>query len=177
MRGTNQAAPVLLWLHRGPGGAERPLFRYFNGKLEKHFLVAYWDQRGAGRSLDAKSNPQDLTIAQHIRDLDQVVDHLRRTLGQDKIVLMGHSWGAALGLLYVQAHPDKVSTLVLVITLGRNSKWIKYVFSNGSIRTSGASQTQLLDYATHLLEDIMKHDRQPSKPTAESELAAVHRAY
>src|SRR5215470_5870779 len=97
-RGANPTAPILLWLHGGPGGAERPLFRYFNGKLENHFLVAYWDQRGAGRSFDAKSNPQDLTVAQHINDLDEVVDHLRRTLGQDKIVLIGHSWGAALGL-------------------------------------------------------------------------------
>ena len=113
-RGANPAAPILLWLHGGPGGAERPLFRYFNGQLEKHFLVAYWDQRGAGRSFDAKSNPQDVTVAQHITDLDQVVDHLRRTFGQDKIVLMGHSWGAALGLLYTQAHADKVSALVLV---------------------------------------------------------------
>ena len=112
-RGSNAAAPVLLWLHGGPGGAERPLFRYFNGKLEKHFVVAYWDQRGAGRSFDAKSSPQDLTVAQQFRDLDEVVDHLRRTLGQDKIVLMGHSWGAALGLLYSQAHADKVSALVL----------------------------------------------------------------
>jgi len=113
-RGANAAAPVLLWLHGGPGGAERPLFRYFNGKLEEHFLVGYWDQRGAGRSFDGKSDPHDLTVAQHIHDLDQVVDHLRRTFGQNKIVLMGHSWGAALGLLYTQAYADKVSALVLV---------------------------------------------------------------
>jgi len=108
IRGAERTAPVLLWLHGGPGGAERPLFRYFNGDLEKRFVVVYWDQRGAGRSFDPKADPHRLTIAQHLADLDTVVDHLRQSLGQNKIVLMGHSWGAALGLLYTQAHPEKV---------------------------------------------------------------------
>jgi proline iminopeptidase len=111
-RGADRSAPVLLWLHGGPGGAERPLFRYFNSELENHFVVVYWDQRGAGRSFDPKADPHRLTIAQHVVDLDAVVDHLRQSLGQDKIILMGHSWGAALGLLCAQAHPDKVSAFI-----------------------------------------------------------------
>ena len=111
-RGADRSAPVLLWLHGGPGGAERPLFRYFNSELENHFVVVYWDQRGAGRSFDPKADPHRLTIDQHVVDLDAVVDHLRQSLGQDKIILMGHSWGAALGLLYAQAHPDKVSAFI-----------------------------------------------------------------
>ena len=111
-RGADRSAPVLVWLHAGPGGAERPLFRYFNSELENHFVVVYWDQRGAGRSFDPKADPHRLTIAQHVVDLDAVVDHLRQSLGQDKIIVMGHSWAAALGLLYAQAHPDKVSAFV-----------------------------------------------------------------
>src|SRR5262245_36162970 len=50
IRGPARSAPLLLWLHGGPGGPERPLFRYFNSDLERHFLVAYLDQRGTGRS-------------------------------------------------------------------------------------------------------------------------------
>lgn len=114
IRGPDRRAPVFLWLHGGPGGSERPLFRYFNSDLEDHFLVAYWDQRGAGRSFDPKDDPRRLTIARHLADLDTVVDHLRQSFGQEKIVLIGHSWGAALGLLYAQAHPDKVSALFAV---------------------------------------------------------------
>ena len=41
IRGADRGAPVLLWLHGGPGGAERPLFRYYNHELEDHFVVAY----------------------------------------------------------------------------------------------------------------------------------------
>ncbi|WP_174627697.1 alpha/beta fold hydrolase [Candidatus Methylobacter favarea] len=113
-RGADRHAPLLLWLHGGPGGAERPLFRYFNSDLEDHFVVAYWDQRGAGRSFDPQADPQRLTIARHLADLDVIVDHLRQSLSQEKIALIGHSWGAALGLLYTQSHPDKVSALMAV---------------------------------------------------------------
>jgi pimeloyl-ACP methyl ester carboxylesterase len=111
-RGADRRAPLLLWLHGGPGGAERPLFRYFNGDLEEHFVVAYWDQRGAGRSYDPEADPRRLTIARHLADLDLVVEHLRRSLGREKVVLIGHSWGTALGLLYSRAHPEKVSAFL-----------------------------------------------------------------
>jgi pimeloyl-ACP methyl ester carboxylesterase len=110
LRGANAAAPVLLWLHGGPGGAERPLFRQFNGDLERDFVVAYLDQRGAGRSFDVDADPARLTIRQHLEDLDRVVDHLRDSFETRRIALVGHSWGSALGLLYAASHPDKVST-------------------------------------------------------------------
>jgi pimeloyl-ACP methyl ester carboxylesterase len=115
--GMDRTAPVLLWLHGGPGGPERPLFRYFNSPLEEHFVVSYWDQRGAGRSYNPRADPHKLTIDRHLADLDIVVDHLRRSLGRRQIGLIGHSWGGALGLLYAKAHPDKLSALVAVAPL------------------------------------------------------------
>ncbi len=117
IRGTHRHAPALLWLHGGPGGPEQPLFRHFNGDLEDRFVVAYWDQRGAGRSFDPDADPHRLTIARHLADLDVVVNHLREVLDQDRIVLIGHSWGSALGLLYARRHPEKVSAFIGVAPL------------------------------------------------------------
>ena len=129
-RGADGAAPVLLWLHGGPGAAERPLFRYFNSALEHRFVVVYWDQRGAGRSFDRQADPRRLTVAQHLRDLDAVVDHLRNVLGRRRIILVGHSWGAALGLLYADAHPEKVSAIIGVNPLisRRSAEQSEYQF-------------------------------------------------
>jgi pimeloyl-ACP methyl ester carboxylesterase len=112
VRGTDAGAPVLLWLHGGPGGAERPLFRLYNGDLERRFVVAYLDQRGAGRSFDPKADPHSLTVARHLADLDVVVERLRHDLGRRQVILAGHSWGSALGMLYAQAHPEKVAAFV-----------------------------------------------------------------
>jgi pimeloyl-ACP methyl ester carboxylesterase len=130
IRGADRQAPVLLWLHGGPGGAERPLFRYFNSPLENHFVVVYWDQRGAGRSFDPNADPKQLTLARHLADLDGVVDHLLESLGQEKIILVGHSWGAALGLLYTQTHPAKVSAVIGVNPLvsTRKAQQAQYEF-------------------------------------------------
>ncbi|MGD9658059.1 MAG: alpha/beta fold hydrolase, partial [Methylocystis sp.] len=113
-RGDRADAPLLVWLHGGPGGTERPLFRYFNSDLERRFLVVYYDQRGAGRSFDPDAPAASLTIAQHVADLDRLIEHLRRRHGRNRILLVGHSWGAALGMLYGKAHPDKISGLIAV---------------------------------------------------------------
>lgn len=113
-RARDSTAPVLLWLHGGPGGAQRPLLRYFNSDLENDFVVSYWDQRGAGRSFDSQADPANLTVDRHVADLDVVVDHLREAFGQDQVILVGHSWGAAIGLLYARQAPEKVAAVIAV---------------------------------------------------------------
>jgi proline iminopeptidase len=114
IRSADGKLPILLWVHGGPGGAERPLFRYFNSELEQHFTVVYWDQRGAGRSFDPKADRHGLTIARHLADLNAIIDHLRSTLRPAKVLLVGHSWGAALSIFYASAHPHKVSAVFAV---------------------------------------------------------------
>ena len=146
-RGADSHAPVLLWLHGGPGGAERPLFRYFNGELEQSFVVAYLDQRGAGRSFDSDADPHALTIARHLADLDTIVDHLREKLGREKLALVGHSWGAPLGLLYAQAHPEKVSAVVAVAPLvsmrAAQQAQYEFVLAEASRRGDAAALEEL----------------------------------
>ena len=145
-RGADRRAPVLLWLHGGPGGAERPLFRYFDDDLERDFVVD-WDQRGAGRSFDAKADPHELTIARHLTDLDTVVDRLRGQYGQNRIVLIGHSWGAALGLLYAQMHPDKTAACIavspLVATVAQQRAQYEYVTAEATRHHDNEALAQL----------------------------------
>ncbi len=102
----------MIWLHGGPGGAERPLFQLYNSPLEHRLIVVYLDQRGTARSFDPNADPDQLTIARHLKDLDVVVDHLRRKFAKRRVILVGHSWGSALGLLYAHAHPDKIAAFV-----------------------------------------------------------------
>src|SRR5690242_17676217 len=111
-RGISKSNPALILLHGGPGTSESELFRHYNSSLEQHFLVVYWEQRGTGRSFHSDISPSSMTIAQFVRDLDEVVELVRHRFGKDKVALIAHSWGSVLGTIYASRHPEKVSVYV-----------------------------------------------------------------
>jgi pimeloyl-ACP methyl ester carboxylesterase len=108
IRGEHRRNPVLLLLHGGPGDATNPWgYAGFRSWLED-FTVVQWDQRGAGRTLgrNGPSLGASITIDRMTRDGVELAELLRTTLGQDKIVLVGHSWGSTLGVLMAKARPE-----------------------------------------------------------------------
>lgn len=111
-RGVSQSNPALILLHGGPGASESALFRHYNSALEQHFMVVYWEQRGTGRSFHPDIPPASMTIAQFVRDLDEVVEMVRQRFEKNKVVLLGHSWGTVLGTIYATLHPEKVSAYI-----------------------------------------------------------------
>ena len=112
IRGENVANPVLVLLHGGPGFPEMRLFRHFNADLEQVFTVVYWDQRGTDKSFTPAISRASMTVEQFLRDLDELVDHVRARFGKDKVTLYGHSWGSALGVMYAARFPEKVAAYV-----------------------------------------------------------------
>lgn len=112
IRGESIDNPPLILLHGGPGLTETGFFRYFNSPLEKTFTVVYWEQRGAGRSFDRSIPTSSMTVDRFIADLDELVDAVSKRLGKKRVVILGHSWGSALGVLYAARFPEKVAAYV-----------------------------------------------------------------
>ena len=112
IRGETVANPPLILLHGGPGFSETRFFRLFNASLERHFPVVYWDQRGAGKSFYPDIARSSMTVEQFVSDLDELVEAVRERLGKTKVVIFGHSWGSALGVLYASRFPEKVAAYV-----------------------------------------------------------------
>jgi proline iminopeptidase len=106
-------APLVL-CHGGPGLWD--MFGTLAAPLAEHLRVIRWDQRGCGRS--ELRGPYSL--ARSVADLDAVRDGLG--LG-DRITVLGHSWGATLGLRYALDHPDRVAALVYVSGTGLGWAW------------------------------------------------------
>jgi pimeloyl-ACP methyl ester carboxylesterase len=105
IRGRDLDAPLLLFLHGGPGSPEMPLTRYFLPDLEKHFIFVNWDQRGAGKSF-AAGKPEKLSIDRFVEDTRELSELLLKRFHRKKLYLMGHSWGTLLGVLTVTRYPD-----------------------------------------------------------------------
>jgi len=109
IRGLNRANPILLVVHGGPGSPMLPMTWAYQKPWEDFFTVVNWDQRGVGKNW----NPADtarlrptMTPAQHVRDAEVVVRHVLKRLGQQKLVIMGYSWGTMFTPLLVQQHPE-----------------------------------------------------------------------
>ena len=105
--------PILLYLHGGPGGTSVPMAEAWR-PWEEHFTVAHWDQRGAGRTFarNGESGCGRLTIDRMVADALEVVEFLFASLGRRKLLLMGHSWGAVLGVLAIRRRPERFSGYV-----------------------------------------------------------------
>lgn len=148
IRGRNAKAPILIWLHGGPGQDETGLLRRFNAALEDHFLVVYWTQRGTGRSYSSDIPTSSMTIAQFVSDLDELVGYMQDRFGAQKVVVAGHSWGSSLGVAYAQAHPKSVSVLVGIsqvvdATEGEKRTW-RFTVEEAKRRGNNVAYKELL---------------------------------
>ncbi|HWI52916.1 MAG TPA: alpha/beta hydrolase [Symbiobacteriaceae bacterium] len=105
LRGESRNNPIVLFLHGGPGSAQISFARQWLKELEKDFVVVNWDQRGAGLSYSGQIPKESMTIAQFIEDTRVVSELLLAWFGQEKLFLVGHSWGTVLGTLTAARYP------------------------------------------------------------------------
>ena len=118
--------PLLLFLHGGPGVAQIGFAERFQGDLEKHFLVAHWDQRGSGKSFRART--PNMTLGRYVLDAEELSRYLLQTFGKDKLYLFGHSWGGAFGAKVAQRAPELFHAYIAqgMLVHGEENKRLSY---------------------------------------------------
>lgn len=122
----NPRGRPLLFLHGGPGAGASPDHRRFFDPAAYRIVV--FDQRGAGRSTPLGETRENTTS-----DLIADIERLRELLEIERWHLFGGSWGSTLALAYAQAHPERVTALILRgIFLCRDSEvqWFLYGLRN-----------------------------------------------
>ncbi|MGG5317987.1 alpha/beta fold hydrolase [Enterococcus sp. AZ072] len=108
IRGEDKTKPVLLFLHGGPGTPEFAMSHAWEtqDRLEKEFVVCYWDQRGTGMSNPKGLKKETLTTSNLIQDTVEVTKYLQKRFDKQQIFLMGHSFGSYIGLKTAQKYPE-----------------------------------------------------------------------
>jgi len=106
IQGKENANPAILYLHGGPGEAQSPFLNSFT-PWEQDFTVVNWDQRGAGKTFEKNGEATpDLTLERLTADAVEVTRLALNRLGKRKLVLVGQSFGAMLGLMAVRRAPE-----------------------------------------------------------------------
>ena len=106
IRGWSTEKPILLHLAGGPGQSDLGYIRALWSDIERDMIVVDWDQRGTGKSYSALDPTSTWSLSQAVNDTLELTNYLRTKFGQDKIYLIGESWGTILGTLAVQQRPD-----------------------------------------------------------------------
>jgi pimeloyl-ACP methyl ester carboxylesterase len=144
VRGHDRSAPVLLYLHGGPGGGQLPIARYYSALLEEQFVVVNWDQRGAGASCEGLDHAT-LSLDSIVEDTIELSEQLAaRFGGNGKIVLLGHSWGSVVGALAAQRRPDLFHAYVGLGQLvhGERNEQLSYEFVVAEAKRRGDEEGQ-----------------------------------
>jgi proline iminopeptidase len=112
----------VLFVHGGPGVPLRQPLAALKTLADQHRFV-YYDQRGCGGSTRPIQKFDSSNYFENMKTLDRTLglgaqiadmERVRRILGQEKLVLMGHSFGGFLASLYAAEFPEHVAGLVLV---------------------------------------------------------------
>lgn len=98
--------PVVIVVHGGPGWDYKSLLPL--KELSDDFYVVFYDQRGTG--LSPRVDQKELSLESYLRDLNSIIDYYA---GEEKVNLIGHSWGAMLVSAYIGKYQNKVSHAVL----------------------------------------------------------------
>ncbi len=128
MCGNPNGKPAMV-IHGGPGSGCTPWHRRLFDP--ERYRVVLFDQRGCGRSrLHASSIDTDLS-SNTTSNLVADIERLRRHLEIERWRLLGGSWGSTLALAYAEAHPERVSEIVLWgVTTGRRVEF-DWLFRGG----------------------------------------------
>ncbi|SDY90355.1 alpha/beta fold hydrolase [Citreimonas salinaria] len=111
IRGADRKAPILLWLHGGPGAAQMPIHSV-TAALERDFVVVHWEQRGAGKSNPPGFDPATMTFERFLSDAREVTALLRARVGEQPLIVLGHSWGTMLGARLVARWPEEYAAYI-----------------------------------------------------------------
>jgi proline iminopeptidase len=125
------AGPVLV-VHPGGPGFSTTYLGDLAGLGDRHTLVIF-NPRGTGAS-DRPADPGAYHLDDYVSDLEALRDHL----GLEQMLLLGYSHGGVVAQAYASAYPERVSRLVLAVTLARFGPEQEAATKAGREKRSGA---------------------------------------
>lgn len=162
IRGRDRNNPVVLFLHGGPGMPAMFLAHAFQHELEREFVVVQWDRRGAGKSFGAAKPLDSLTVRRTLEDAFALTTILRERFKENRIILVGHSWGSYLGLLAIREHPEYYTAYIGMGQLAGSKAEVRlqrreFLTRQASLTGDSALLNRLASGADPTEDDLFRH--------------------
>ena len=116
--------PILL-LSGGPGMSLDYMVPIAD-RLSDSFQCILLDQRGTGKSIVPIYDTNYINISTTLED----IEFLRKHLGYEEWIVLGHSYGGLLASKYAAYYPNSVSMMILVGSAGLNTSLWDYFGDN-----------------------------------------------
>lgn len=97
-----------LYIHGGPGSGSYWFEKFFGDFMEEHFTMIYLDQRGVGRSSSPENG--DFSMERMTQDFEEI----RKALGFDRWLSLGHSFGGILQMGYAENYPQSQEGMMMI---------------------------------------------------------------
>jgi pimeloyl-ACP methyl ester carboxylesterase len=115
IQGADRTKPLFLFITGGPGSEgiynENKLYL---DKLKKYFVVVAWDQRNCGKTFAHNPSGVKLTVKLYENDTYELTAALLKQFHQNKLFVMGWSWGTVLGFYMADKHPEMLYAYITV---------------------------------------------------------------
>ena len=153
VQGLDRRNPAIFYLHGGPGEAQSPFLKEF-APWQRDFTVVNWDQRGAGKTYEknGKSTP-DITLDRLAEDAVEIAGYVLNRLGKSKLILVGQSFGAMLGLMVVRRAPEMFYAFVgtgQFVNTALTTEWREKWAREQALASHDAAGLATLDQAAKL---------------------------
>jgi proline iminopeptidase len=149
-------------LHGGPGFDHIHMLPM--RELAKEYKVIFYDQRSTGNST-GNVDSASITVDNFVEDLES----LRKKMNLEKMNLIGHSWGASLGMFYGIKHPNNLETLILLAP-SASTEYFEQYLKNIQERTSPEDSLALKEieqseaFKNKEVEAVQRYYRTAIKP-------------
>ncbi|HKL47342.1 MAG TPA: alpha/beta hydrolase, partial [Candidatus Izemoplasmatales bacterium] len=111
IRTEDETNPVILFLAGGPGGSQIQATRAYLADLESDYTIINWEQPGSGKSYTAR-DIDTLTPEVYVDDAHALTAYLKACYQQDKIYIIGESWGSYLAVNLAMLYPEDYYAII-----------------------------------------------------------------
>ncbi|MFY7067216.1 prolyl aminopeptidase [Nocardiopsis changdeensis] len=126
----NPAGKPVVFLHGGPGGGCVPDHRRLFDP--ERYRILLFDQRNCGRSTPHAGRMDTDLSTNTTWTLVEDMERLREMIGVQAWQVFGGSWGSCLALAYAQAHPDRVTELILRGIFTLRDEELRWFYQEGA---------------------------------------------